>query len=82
MSIPTILPSGQLHPDLVNNAAFVKYVDSGTTDQSGQVGQKVRQPSADALKEISERLSRDFRESQTDVIDLDSLFTQSSSVED
>ena len=82
MSIPTILPSGQLHPDLVNNSAFVKYVDSDTTAQSGQVGQEVQQPNADTLKEDSERLSRDFREGRMDVIDLDSLFTQSSSAED
>ena len=82
MSIPTILPSGQLHPDLVNNAAFVKYVDSDTTAQSGPAGQEVQQPNADTLKEDSERLSRDFREGQTDVIDLDSLFTQSSSAAD
>lgn len=60
MSIPYILPSGQLHPDLVNNAAFVKYVDSGTTAQSGQVGHKVNGQTS-TLKEDSERLSRDFR---------------------
>ena len=79
MSVPTILPSGQLHPDLVNNAAFVKYVDSSATTQSGQAGQKVQRPSADALKEDSERLSRDFREGRMDVIDLTSCFAQSSS---
>ena len=80
MSIPTILPSGQLHPDLVSNAAFVKYVDSGTTAQSGQVGQKVHQVGADTLmKKDSERLSRDFREGRMDVVDLTSCFAQSSS---
>ena len=79
MSIPTILPSGQLHPDLVNNAAFVTYVDSDTTAQGGQVGQKVHQVGADTLKKDSERLSRDFRESRMDVVDLTSCFAQSSS---
>ena len=82
MTIPTILPYGQLHPDLMNNAAFVKHGDSGTIAQGGQAGQKIHQPGADALKEDSERLSRAFREGQMDVIDLDSLFTQSSSAED
>ena len=77
MSISTV-SSGQLHPDLVNNAAFVKYVDGGTTAPSGQTGQKIHQPSAGALKEDSERLSRDFREGRMDVVDLDPLFTQKS----
>ena len=77
MSISTV-SSGQLHPDLVNNAAFVKYVDGGTTAPSGQAGQKVHQPGAGALKEDSERLSRDFREGRMDVVDLDPLFTQKS----
>ncbi|MCH5352136.1 MAG: hypothetical protein J1E06_01525 [Acutalibacter sp.] len=77
MSIPTILPSGQLHPDLVNNAAFVKHIGGGAA-QSGQAGQKVHQAGADALKENSERLSRDFREGRMDVVDLTSRFAQSS----
>ena len=81
MSIPTILPSGRLHPDLVNNAAFVKNVDGGTTAQSGQIGHKVNgQISVNALKEGSERLSRDFREGRMDVVDLDSFFTRKSGV--
>ena len=81
MSIPTILPSGRLHPDLVNNAAFVKNIDGGTTAQSGQIGHKVNgQISVDALKEGSERLSRDFREGRMDVVDLDSFFTRKSGV--
>ena len=78
MSIPTILPSGQLHPDLVKNAAFVKYVDSGTTAQSGQVGHKVSGQTS-TLKEDSERLSRDFREGRMKAVSLDSFFTQQSS---
>jgi len=78
MSIPTILPSGQLHPDLVNNAAFVKYVDSGTTAQSGQAGHKVSGQTG-TLKEDSERLSRDFREGRMKAVNLDSYFTQRSS---
>ena len=79
MSIPTILPSGQLHPDLANSAAFVKHIDGGRTTQSGQVGQKAQLPSAGVLKEDSERLSRDFREGRMDVVDLTSYFAQSSS---
>ena len=79
MSIPTILPSGQLHPDLVKNAAFVKYVDSGRAAQSGQAGQKVQRPSGDALKEESERLNRGFQAGRTDVVDLTSCFAQSGS---
>ena len=79
MSIPMILPSGQLHPDLVNNAAFVKYVGSDTAAQSGQAGQKIHRTGADALKMDSERLSRDLREGRMDVVDLDSFFTQRSS---
>ena len=79
MSIPTVLPSGQLHTDLVNNAAFVKYVGGTTETQSGQAGQKIHQPSADALKADSERLSRDFREGRMDVVDLTSYFARSSS---
>ena len=55
MSIPPILPSGRLHPDLVNNAAFVKNVDGSTTSQSGQIGHKINgQISVDALKEGAE----------------------------
>lgn len=78
MSIPTILPSGRLHPDLVNNAAFVKNIDGGTT---AQIGHKVNgKISVDALKEGSERLSRDFREGRKDVVDLDSFFTRKSGV--
>lgn len=78
MSIPSILPSGQLHPDLVNNAAFVKHVDSGTTAQSGQVGHKVSGQTS-TLEKDSERLSRDFREGRMDAVNLDSFFTQRSS---
>ena len=77
MSISTV-SSGQLHPDLVNNAAFVKYVDGGTTASSGQAGQKVHLPGADALKKDSERLGRDLREGRMDVVDLTSYFAQSS----
>ena len=79
MSIPTILPSGQLHPDLVNNAAFVKHIGGGESVQGGQVGQKAQLPSADALKADSERLSEDFRAGRMDVVDLTSCFAQSNS---
>ena len=78
MSIPTILPSGQLHPDLINNASFVKYVGGGTTAPSGQAGQKLQRSDADALKKDSERLSGDFREGRMDVVDLDPLFARKS----
>ena len=79
MSIPSILPSGQLHPDLMKNAAFVKHVGGDEAAQSGQVGQNAQLLGADALKVDSERLSRDFREGRMDVVDLDPLFTQSRS---
>ena len=78
MSVPTILPSGQLHPDLVKNAAFVKRVGGDEAAQSGQVGQKAQLPGTDALKVDSERLSRDFREGRMDVVDLTPSFAQSS----
>ena len=77
MSIPTILPSGQLHPDLVNNAAFVKCVGGRREDQGGQAGQKIHQPGSDALKADSERLSEDFRAGRMDIVDLTSCFAQS-----
>ena len=76
MSIPTILPSGQLHPDLMNGAAFIKHIGGDRTTQSGQSGQKAQPLSAGALKEDSDRLSRDFREGRMDVVDLTSYFTQ------
>ena len=76
MSIPTILPSGQLHPDLVNNADFVKHIGGGAV-QSGQTGQKVHQSGADALKADSERLNRGFRAGGMDVVDLTARFAQS-----
>ena len=75
MSIPTILPTGQLHPDLVSGGAFVKRI-GGEAAQGGQAGQKVHQTGAEALKEDSERLSRDFREGRMDVVDLTSRFVQ------
>ena len=78
MSVPTILPSGQLHPDLVKNAAFVKRVGGDEAAQSGQVGQKAQLSGADALKVDSERLSRDLREGRMDVVDLTPSFAQSS----
>ena len=80
--VENIVIGSRINKTVVDNSAFVKYVDSDTTAQSGQAGQEVQQPNADTLKEDSERLSRDFREGQMDVIDLDSLFTQSSSAED
>ena len=80
MSVPTTLPYGQLHPNLVNNAAFVKYVDSSTAAQSGQVSHKINgQTTADTLKKDSEQLNRDFREGRMDVVNLDSVFTQRAS---
>ena len=77
MSIPSILPSGRLHPDLVNNAAFVKHIDGGEAAQDGQAGQKVHPSGADALNGDSERLSRDFREGRMDAVDLTSRFARS-----
>ena len=38
MAFPTLLPSGALHPDLFNNAAFVKYLDGDTAEQSTTTG--------------------------------------------
>ena len=80
--VENIVIGSRVNETVVNNGAFVKYVDSDTTAKSGQVGKEVQQPNEDTLKEDSERLSRDFQEGQMDIVDLDSLFTQSSSTAD
>ena len=82
MSISTLSPSGQLPPELVKNAAFVKHVGGGEAAQSGQVGQKAGLPGADAPKADPERLSRSFPAGRTDVVDLTSRFTQGSGAAD
>ena len=77
MAIPAILSSGQLHPDLVNSSVFAKYVGGGAAAQSGQVGQKLHQTSANAWKTDSERLTQNFQAGKTDVVDLNSYFSDS-----
>lgn len=47
MSMPTILPSGQLHPDALKGP-FVKYINSSTPATKGEPGVKV---SGDAMAE-------------------------------
>lgn len=79
MSIPTILPTGQLHPDLVNNAAFVKYVDSGATVQSGPACKVNGQT---PLDEDSQRLTHDFQAGKMTAVNFDTFFTQSSAASD
>ena len=76
MAFPTLLPSGALHPDLVNNAAFVKYVDSGADKQSataGAGGAKIHGTDG-SLQELVQK-------GRTDVIDLSDRFNLSRSTE-
>lgn len=76
MAFPTLLPSGALHPDLVNNAAFVKYVGSGTEKQNaaaGASGARV-QGIGDSLQEKEQSLAQAVRKSRTDVVDLTDRF--------
>ena len=79
MAIPTILPSGQLHPDLVNNAAFVKHVGNVATGQTAteRVGAKIHGMGMDetAKKQKEQELTQLLR-SNVDIIDLSPMFSR------
>lgn len=76
MSMPTILPSGQLHPNLFNGP-FVKQVGS-TSATTGEPGVKV---SGDAMaerwKQMEERVNKAWKENRGSVIDLSGHFSSS-----
>lgn len=78
MSFPTLLPTGQLHPDLVNNAAFVKHVGNAAGGQTTteQVGAKIHGMGMDetAKKQKEQELSQLLR-NNVDVIDLSPMFS-------
>lgn len=77
MAHPTLLPTGQLHPDLVNNAAFVKYVNGGGANaQSGPPAARIQGPSASELQQFTERLNQKHREGKLDIVDLTPLAVQ------
>lgn len=70
MSMPTILPSGQLHPDALKGP-FVKYINSSTPATKGEPGVKV---SGDAMAERwkaeEKRVNEYWREHRDEAIDL------------
>lgn len=70
MSMPTILPSGQLHPDALKGP-FVKYINSSTPATTGEPGVKV---SGDAMAERwkaeEKRVNEYWREHRDEAIDL------------
>ena len=67
MSMPTILPSGQLHPDLFNGP-FVKHISS-TPAATGEPGAKVH---GDTTAEKGNKI---WLEDQDSVIDLSGHFS-------
>lgn len=75
MSIPTILPSGQLHPDTLKGP-FVKYINSSTPATTGEPGVKV---SGDAMAERwkaeEKRVNEYWREHRDEAIDLSGHFS-------
>ena len=76
MAFPTLLPSGALHPDLVNNAAFVKYIDGDAAERSaatGAQGVKVH-----GMDDSSQRI---IPKGRTDVVDLSDRFNLHRSTE-
>lgn len=70
MSMPTILPSGQLHPDALKGP-FVKYINSSTPATTCEPGVKV---SGDAMAERwkaeEKRVNEYWREHRDEAIDL------------
>lgn len=68
MSMPTILPSGQLHPNLFNGP-FVKQVDSSTSIATGEPGVKVHGNTT------AEKGNKIWLEDQDSVIDLSGRFS-------
>ena len=76
MAFPTLLPSGALHPDLFNNAAFVKYLDGDTAEQStttGAQGVKVH-----GMDDPPQKI---IQKGKTDVVDLSDRFNLHRSTE-
>ena len=65
MAFPTFLPSGALHPDLVNNSAFVKYVDGDAAEQSA--GTEARGAKVHGMDDSPQKI---VQKGRTDVIDL------------
>ena len=76
MSMPTILPSGQLHPDLFNGP-FVKQVGSAPA-ATGEPGVKVH---GDAMterqKQLEQEVNKAWKENRDSVIDLSRHFSSS-----
>ena len=69
MSMPTILPTGQLHPDLFNGP-FVKHISS-TPTAAGEPGAKVTGDTmAERWKAEEKRVNEYWREHRDETIDL------------
>lgn len=79
MAFPTLLPSGALHPDLVNNS-FVKYVNGAS---QGSAAQGTASPAPkleldqDETKRLTDRLNKAWREGTLDICDLSGHFDYS-----
>ena len=66
MSMPTILPTGQLHPDLFNGP-FVKHISS-TPAAAGEPGAKVHGGAiAERRTQMEERVNKAWRENRDSV---------------
>ena len=73
MSMPIILPTGQLHPDLFNGP-FVKHISS-TPAAAGEPGAKVHGGAiAERRTQMEERVNKAWRENRDNVIDLSGHF--------
>ena len=74
MSMPTILPTGQLHPDLFNGT-FVKHISSPAPADTGEPGVKVHSDAmTERWKQMEERVNKAWRENKDSVIDLSGHF--------
>ena len=70
MSMPTILPSGQLHPDALKGP-FVKHISSSPSAPAGGPGVKVSGGAmADRWKAEEKRVNAYWREHRDEAIDL------------
>ena len=70
MSMPTILPSGQLHPDALKGP-FVKHIRSSTPAATGEPGVKVTGDAmAERWKAEEKRANEYWREHRDEAIDL------------
>ena len=75
MSMPTISPSGQLHPDALKGP-FVKYIHSSTPAAKGEPGAKVSGDAvAERWKAAEERVNEYWREHRDEAIDLSGHFS-------